>query len=142
MTKRSPEYWKERRDAAIRNNLCTACMKSPPTSGRLCQPCRDAYTAKRNAGYRNVAKAGRKRRQESLVKQGICIRCSTRKSRPRDIFCLPCRNRKRESELRCQQKKRETRREAGLCILCGKPPLAGYEACGRHGKKEAREKIR
>ena len=125
--------------------LCVRCLKQPAAPGIVrCEECRGRTKAVNDA------------RSDSRKAQGICVSCGKAPAAPGIIKCAECAARSAETGKRWSKNNRERvnvhmiernrrRREAKLCVRCGKPSYGYYcDECIEKIKagKEAREHAR
>lgn len=117
----------EKRTEWKRIGLCIQCGKNMAAEGRAtCQQCLDRM--KQNRDYKRA--------------HGLCVKCGRNKAAPNRKYCDEClewrHNRYVEKEgysnsdkARCKEL-RTKRKEAGLCVECGKPAFENHTLCYEH----------
>ena len=159
--KRDLERYHRRTAERREKGLCLKCGKRPPAPGRSrCEPCA--------AKKRPADRARHHRRTEARIAQGMCPKCGKRPPEPGRSQCGPClekdaaAGRARDARLRdagVPRRDRETarksdraryhrqaaeRREAGLCLSCGKRPVlperSQCEPCNAQRREDERER--
>jgi len=129
---------------------CPRCGARKPEPGKLyCEYCRVAAARiakawrEKNAEYE---KAERKARRDTYLKHGICPGCGKREVFHRYKLCEVCLHLHRERAIKAYHRKskepgfyeakrarakaiRDKRRTSGLCIDCGKYPIAPGYSC-------------
>lgn len=123
------EWQKEARARWKEQGLCTRCGKERDGEWKMCPECR-AYLADLRHENAKVAK----RRRDMLRLKGFCTRCGNTWAEAGHSMCKKCleKHRKESNTPEQRQKaneRRQARKEAGLCIDCGKPAEGGKTRC-------------
>ena len=127
--------------------LCHKCRKERTAPGKkFCFKCLEIIREDNAKRYDpEKAKEYQKRRREiyrEKQKNGICVRCS--KPATHGMYCYECsikarkRSRERSQIRRLERHERglipDKRKEAGLCLWCGKKAIEGLRCCEEHQK--------
>lgn len=141
--KKSQKRCYEKRKAA---GMCMNCGKVPARPGRVtCADCaklnsdyyRDADVCDGDClncqfedcilthSHRDKAISSSMKSRANRVSAGICIRCGQAPARPGRQMCAAC----AENNAAHSRAVQQARKEAGLCIICGKSVLDGKTRC-------------
>lgn len=137
------------------HHICVVCGKQPAFhTYTMCPDCMERnanscanYQAKNGAEYQAGRRVRLKRQYDQRKAAGICTKCGRRPAAPGRTKCRYCLEydnavHRVKSEGRAVAQARIDRRDAGLCMDCGKPAEPGYCFCEdclvprrAHGKK-------
>ena len=119
--------------------ICTGCHKEfePDTKPngtpyKTCPRCR-----KSRARHQKQYSIDNKERYYWLKKKGICVSCGREYAEPGRVRCAQCRKKTIESQKKYdpdhskRYARREAKKNAGLCIDCGRPTVNGHLRCPR-----------
>lgn len=124
---RGKKRYAERCEKLRKAGVCIRCGKPKAEDRTLCPDClkyKTKYSIKQSHD-----------RYYSLLEAGKCVRCGVRYAEAGHSNCRKCLERHKAEIKRYdpdnakKNARRQARREAGLCIDCGKPALEGSSRC-------------
>ena len=131
---KNSEQKRKMRLKRIEQGLCTRCgAPLQDKKYKTCEKCR-AYIRKFESARRSKYN---KERYDNYKEQGICASCGQKWVIPGHVYCENCaaKNKKHKETYDVDGAKKrkliDERREAGLCIDCGRPALKGKCRCLR-----------